>query len=109
MLPVDVLCKAKARVLDSARLEYATMKLRGEIDSIRDGWFGQRLNNALLASIATYHDLVPGFKQTLRDNGGDLEKFYETVAGMKRLGKAERRKKLQAFSSLDTHAAPARS
>lgn len=33
-------------------------------------------NNALLASYATYTQLVPAFETLLREEGGDLEKFY---------------------------------
>ena len=33
-------------------------------------------NNALLASFATYTQLVPAFEQLLAEEGGDLERFY---------------------------------
>ena len=36
-------------------------------------------NNALLASFATYTQLVPAFEQLLQEEGGDLEKFYARV------------------------------
>ena len=36
-------------------------------------------NNALLASFATYTQLVPAFEQLLAEEGGDLEKFYARV------------------------------
>ncbi len=36
-------------------------------------------NNALLASYATYTQLVPAFEQLLQEEGGDLEKFYSRV------------------------------
>ena len=37
------------------------------------------LNNALLASFATYTQLVPAFEKILAEEGGDLEKFYSRV------------------------------
>lgn len=37
------------------------------------------LNNALLASFATYTQLVPAFEKLLEEEGGDLEKFYARV------------------------------
>ena len=95
-LSVDELRQAKARELDLARHEYTAMKERGESDSTRDGWFGKQFNNARLASIATYHDLVPGFTRMLRDSCGNLEKFYKEVAVMKSLNKDERRQRLVA-------------
>ena len=36
-------------------------------------------NNALLASIAVYTELVPAFEQLLAEERGDLEKFYRRV------------------------------
>ncbi len=36
-------------------------------------------NNALLASYATYTQLVPAFEKLLAEEGGDLEKFYARV------------------------------
>jgi len=36
-------------------------------------------NNALLASFATYTQLVPAFEKLLQEEGGDLEKFYRKV------------------------------
>jgi len=95
-MSVDEMRRAKARAFESARLEYAAMKKRGEVDGVRDGWFGKQLNNARLASIGTYHDLVPGFTRMLGECGGNLEKFYAAVAAMKSLGKDGRRTRLAA-------------
>jgi len=39
-------------------------------------------NNALLASFATYTELVPGFEKLLAEEGGDLEKFYARVKAL---------------------------
>jgi predicted aminopeptidase len=36
-------------------------------------------NNALLASYATYTQLVPAFETLLREEGGDLKRFYSRV------------------------------
>ena len=36
-------------------------------------------NNALLASFATYTQLVPAFEQLLQEEGGDLRRFYARV------------------------------
>ena len=36
-------------------------------------------NNALLASFATYTQMVPAFEQVLQEEGGNLEKFYARV------------------------------
>ena len=39
-------------------------------------------NNALLASYATYTQLVPAFERLLREEGGDLERFYARVKAL---------------------------
>lgn len=53
-------------------------------------------NNARLNTLATYHDLVPGFERLLRENHGDVEGFYAAVEKLKPLGKDERRRVLMA-------------
>ncbi len=42
-------------------------------------WMKDGLNNAHLASIATYSDCVPGFQHLLQSNGGQLPAFYAAV------------------------------
>ena len=42
-------------------------------------WIKAGLNNAHLASIATYSDCVPGFQRLLDSNGGNLPAFYAAV------------------------------
>lgn len=57
-------------------------------------WFEQPINNAKLASVATYHDLVPGFKRLLREQDGDLPRFYEIVKQLAEESKSYRWQKL---------------
>src|SRR6185437_3849817 len=45
-------------------------------------WVDEGLNNAHLVSVATYYDCVPGFRKILRDDGGDLERFYADVRAL---------------------------
>ena len=47
-------------------------------------------NNALLASISAYSQLVPGFRRELAAVHGDLGAFYARVKALARLPKAER-------------------
>lgn len=54
-------------------------------------------NNALLASYATYTQMVPVFEKLLEDEGGDLPRFYERV-----------RKLASERSSRDPSSAPSR-
>ena len=48
-------------------------------------WFEGSMNNANLASIATYYDCVPGFERELAAAGGDLKAFYRRVFALAKL------------------------
>jgi predicted aminopeptidase len=55
-----------------------------QIHSGYGGWIDAGLNNAHLASIATYSDCVPGFQRVLEQNNGDLPAFYAAVRKLSR-------------------------
>ena len=59
-------------------------------------WQAVQLNNAQLASIATYTQLVPAFRALLAQQQGDLQKFYVAVKSLSGLPQAERNVLLQA-------------
>jgi predicted aminopeptidase len=42
-------------------------------------WLKEGLNNAQLASVATYYDCVPGFEKLLADSGGEMPVFFASV------------------------------
>jgi predicted aminopeptidase len=54
-------------------------------------WIELGLNNAHLASVATYWQCVAGFERELATVGGDLLRFYQRVRELSRLPQAERR------------------
>ena len=56
-------------------------------------------NNALLASISAYSQLVPGFRRELAAVHGDLAAFYARVKALARLPKAERDAALSGTAS----------
>jgi len=58
------------------RAEFAELKKTMEANP---RYKDMEANNALLASFATYTQLVPAFERLLQDEGGDLEKFYARV------------------------------
>lgn len=73
--------------------------LRASFASLRAGWgghapfeawFERDLNNAHLASVATYFACVPGFQRELEAAGGNLTAFYARVRELAKLGQAER-------------------
>ena len=55
-----------------------------------DAWFEGDLNNANLASIATYYDCVPGFQRELEAAGGDLAAFYARVRQLAKMDQRQR-------------------
>jgi predicted aminopeptidase len=57
-------------------------------------WIDAGLNNAHLASVATYFDCVPGFEGLLAEQGGDLPRFYAAVRTLARMPRAQRHREL---------------
>jgi predicted aminopeptidase len=55
-----------------------------------ESWFDGGVNNAHLASIATYYDCVPGFERELAAVNGDLARFYRRVHELAKLDQAAR-------------------
>jgi len=57
---------------------------RGEWQRLRMSYPGipAEPNNAFLASIAAYTELVPAFESLLAENGGDLKRFYRRVQAL---------------------------
>jgi predicted aminopeptidase len=53
-------------------------------------WFEEEINNAYLASVATYFDCVPGFERELESVGGNLEAFYRRVRELAQLDQDRR-------------------
>ncbi len=56
-----------------------------------DAWLDAGLNNAHLASVATYFDCVPGFERLLARQGGELRPYYAAVRALARGPTAARR------------------
>lgn len=54
------------------------------------GFFAQALNNAHLASVATYNRCVPGIERLLREAGGDLPQFYQQMRALVEKSAAQR-------------------
>jgi predicted aminopeptidase len=62
-----------------------------------DRWFAEPLSNAHLSSVATYHDLVPGFRALLAQHK-DLGRFYSEVRKLSALDKKTRHRQLAQFA-----------
>jgi predicted aminopeptidase len=53
-------------------------------------WLAEGLNNAHLASLATYFNCLPGFERLLAAHGGNLGAFYSSVRLMAGKPRTER-------------------
>ena len=80
----------KARILSALRTALAQGSQHPE------RWAVLQLNNAQLASVATYTQLVPAFRALLAQQHGDLARFYSVVKDMSVLPQRERNAMLQA-------------
>ena len=89
-LPAPDMRVEKNRVF--GRLKFAYQQLRGRWDGYGgyDAWFARPLNNARLASVATYHDCVPGLQRELAA-AGSLPEFYARMDALAKLKPAARR------------------
>jgi predicted aminopeptidase len=63
-----------------------------------DLWFARRPNNAQLASIAIYSQMVPAFEALLEREDGDLPRFYRAAKELAALPQEDRHAKLQALA-----------
>lgn len=59
-------------------------------------WFEQPLNNALLATVSMYTQLVPAFRTILAQHDHDMEKFFGAVKKLGQMPKDERNEVLRA-------------
>jgi len=87
----------KQEIIAQLRANHAQLKASWGGKSPFDAWFAEPINNAKLNTVSAYYDLVPAFDAALRANGGDLEKFYQTVARLARLPLPQRHQQLEAY------------
>jgi predicted aminopeptidase len=88
---------AKAGIFAAAEQDYAKLKAAWGGYVGYDAWMARGLNNARLASLATYHDLVPAFQGLLSASGGDLPAFYAMVRELGSLPSSERLARLDGY------------
>ena len=91
----------KQAVFRALREDYAALKASWGGYAGYDRWFAQELTNAHLASVATYHAMVPGFRRMLAAEGGDLPRFFDAARALSKRDKATRDRLLLAPSPDD--------
>jgi len=80
----------KRAAFASLHADLAALEAKWGADAPLDGWLAGDLNNAYLASVATYYSCVPGFERELKAVGGDLPAFYARARALARLDQARR-------------------
>jgi predicted aminopeptidase len=88
----------KAAAFHTMRADYLHLKSSWNGFAGYDRWFGQPLNNAQLASVTLYTQMVPAFQQLLAQEDGDLPRFYHAVREVGALPESERHAALQRLA-----------
>jgi predicted aminopeptidase len=94
----EAMREGKRRILRELVEEYRSLRQGWGGYAGYDGWFVADLNNAQLASVAIYTQLVPAFQALLARGGGDLARFYGAVKALAALPPEERAARLRALA-----------
>ncbi len=84
-IDLDQMRERKRAAFATLRDSYQRLRAPWHGDAPFEAWFSGTLNNAQLASIATYHDCVPGFQRELAAVQGDLGAFFRRVRQLAKL------------------------
>ncbi len=109
-LPPEEKRAGKAQHFAQMERDYAELKRSWDGFAGYDRWFAAKPNNATLASVALYTELVPALRALLAQEGGDMSRFYAAAKKLAALPKEERDARLSASeqSSPDPSSAPRR-
>jgi predicted aminopeptidase len=89
-LPEPLMRERKREAFEALRESYSALREQWGGHAPFDAWFAQDINNAHLASIATYYACVPGFERELKAAGGSLPAFYRRVRALAKLDQPQR-------------------
>lgn len=89
-LPQEEMRGRKQEILAALAHDVHAAEARNGVRSLYSQWAKEGLNNAHLASVATYFDCVPGFERLLAATGGNLPAFYASVREISGRPRAER-------------------
>ena len=96
----DAMREKKREILAALSAEYQARRKDWGGYAGYDRWFAQSPNNAQLASVAIYTQLVPQFEALLAREGGDLPRFYAAVKELAALPKDQRHARLAGRPAL---------
>ncbi len=89
-LPPPLMREHKRETFEAMRESYVALRTQWGGHAPFDTWFAQDINNAHLASIATYFACVAGFERQLKAVGGNLPAFYRRVRELAKLDQPQR-------------------
>jgi predicted aminopeptidase len=92
--PRDEMRSAKAEIFNSLTTDIRSLENSAGLGPLYEEWIASGLNNARLAAVATYYDCVPGFMRLLKEQDGDLPRFYAAARELARRTRAERHARL---------------
>jgi predicted aminopeptidase len=93
-IPPEAMRARKREQFEALAQDIRDLERRQGRSSGYEEWISAGLNNAHLASVATYFDCVPGFERLLAQEGGDLPRFYAAVRALARKPQAQRHREL---------------
>jgi predicted aminopeptidase len=94
-LPRDDMVVKKAQVFAQLTVDIRALERRqGVAYPLYEEWIAAGLNNARLASVATYFECVPGFMRLLHEQDDDLPRFYAAVRKLAEQPRPERHAQL---------------
>lgn len=90
----------KKQIFTQLQKKYQQLKKSWAGYNVYDKWMTQKLNNSHLLLIATYHELVPVFKELLRKEKYNFKKFYTAVKQVGQLDIEKRNNQLKQIKLL---------
>jgi predicted aminopeptidase len=93
-MPAETMREHKRAIFSQLESDIGALEAELGVTSGYSAWIKQGLNNAHLASVATYYDCVPGFERLLERHNGDLQDFYAAVRELAALPRAQRHAQL---------------
>ena len=91
----------KAGILADMKVAYLALKESWGGFAGYDRFFEGELTNAHFVPVASYAELVPGFRRMLAESGNDFERFYAEVKALGKLEPDARRARLRAAPADD--------
>ena len=96
----------KAELFAGLRADYERLSHTWPEGMRFDAWMAAPLNNARLASVASYERWTPALTQLLQEHGGELESFYGAARALAVLAPAAREARLLALERAATMTPP---